>query len=83
VAVLAFANLTGDPANDIWSDGIAEEIITTLVALQRNQGPARTSSFAYRGRNLDPARSAANIGVSTIPRAASGWAAIACASPRS
>jgi TolB-like protein/Tfp pilus assembly protein PilF len=66
VAVLAFANLTGDPANDYLSDGIAEEIITTLSRASNLKVPARTSSFAYRGRNLDARTIARELGVSTI-----------------
>jgi TolB-like protein len=53
VAVLAFANLTGDPANDFISDGIAEELITTLHRSSTLRIPARTSSFAYKGRDVD------------------------------
>jgi TolB-like protein len=53
VAVLAFANLTGDPANDFISDGIAEELITTLYRSSTLRIPARTSSFAYKGREVD------------------------------
>jgi TolB-like protein/Tfp pilus assembly protein PilF len=66
VAVLAFANLTGDPANDYLSDGIAEEIITTLSRASNLKVPARTSSFAYRGRNLDARTIGRELGVSTI-----------------
>jgi len=66
VAVLAFANLTGDPANDYLSDGIAEEIITTLSRSSNLKVPARTSSFAYRGRNVDARTIGRDLGVSTI-----------------
>lgn len=53
VAVMAFANLTGDSANDFISDGIAEELITTLHRSSKLRIPARTSSFAYKNRELD------------------------------
>jgi TolB-like protein/Tfp pilus assembly protein PilF len=66
VAVLAFANLTGDPANDYLSDGIAEEIITTLSRASDLKVPARTSSFAYRGRNVDARTIGRELGVGAI-----------------
>lgn len=53
LAVLPFANLSGDPAQDYFADGMTEEIIT---ALSRGSGLfviARNSSFAYRGRAKD------------------------------
>jgi TolB-like protein/Flp pilus assembly protein TadD len=53
VAVLPFANLSGDPAQDYFAAGMAEEIIT---ALSRSSGLfviARNSSFAYAGKPVD------------------------------
>lgn len=66
VAVLAFANLTGDPDKDYLSDGIAEEIITTLSRCRDLKVPARTSSFAYKNRNLDARTIARELGVSKL-----------------
>lgn len=66
VAVLAFANLTGDPANDYLSVGIAEEIITTLSGFGGLKVPARTSSFAYRGRDVDIRTIARELGVASM-----------------
>ncbi len=53
VAVLAFDNLSDDPANGYLADGLAEELITTLSQIPQLRVSARTSSFAYRGRHLD------------------------------
>lgn len=49
IAVLPFANLSGDPGNDYFSDGLAEELLNVLAQLPELSVAARTSSFAYRG----------------------------------
>jgi TolB-like protein len=53
VAVLPFDNLSDDPANGYLADGLADELIMMLSRLPGAQVPARTSSFAYRGRRAD------------------------------
>ncbi len=53
VAVLPFVNLTGDPGNDYFCSGIAEEIIHRLTGIAGLKIPARTSSFAYKDRDAD------------------------------
>jgi TolB-like protein len=53
VAVLPFSNLTGEPAKEYISDGMAEELIHSLAHVPGLKVPARTSSFAYKGRNTD------------------------------
>jgi TolB-like protein/Tfp pilus assembly protein PilF len=50
VAVLAFDNLSGDPEQDYFSDGIAEDIITDLSKISGLFVIARNSAFVYRGR---------------------------------
>jgi len=55
VAVLAFTNMSGDPSQDYFSDGISEEIITRLSRVNGLQVAARMSSFSFKG-------SAATIG---------------------
>jgi TolB-like protein len=66
VAVLPFANLTGDPSKDYLGDGIAEELIHTLTRIPGFKIPARTSSFAYRGRDVDVRRIACDLGVGAV-----------------
>jgi TolB-like protein len=66
VAVIPFANLTGDPSKDYFSDGMAEELINLLAQVPGLKVPARTSSFAYKGRNTDIRRIARDLGVATI-----------------
>jgi adenylate cyclase len=66
IAVVPFANLTGDAAKDYFSDGMAEELINSLAQVPALKVPARTSSFAYKGRNVDIRRIAQDLGVGTI-----------------
>jgi len=53
IAVMPFANLSGDPANDYFSDGMAEELMNLLAQVPGLQVAARTSSFAYKGQSVD------------------------------
>lgn len=53
VAVLPFVNMSSDPENEYFSDGIAEEILNALVKVEGLQVTARTSSFSFKGKNLD------------------------------
>jgi TolB-like protein len=53
IAVLPFLNLSGDPTQDYFSDGITEDIITALSRLRWFLVIARHSSFVYKDRNVD------------------------------
>lgn len=53
VAVLPFVNLSPDPENEFFSDGITEEILNALYDVPGVRVPARTSSFAFKGRQID------------------------------
>ncbi len=53
IAVLPFANMSGDPDQDYFADGIAEDIITALSRARWLFVIARNSSFSYKGRNVD------------------------------
>jgi TolB-like protein len=66
VAVLPFANLTGDTTKDYLGDGMAEELISTLIRIPGLKVPARTSTFAYKGRNTDIRQIARDLGVGSI-----------------
>jgi TolB-like protein len=50
VAVLAFTNLSGDPAQEYLSDGLSEELIESLSRIRQVQVTARTSSFYFKGK---------------------------------
>jgi TolB-like protein len=66
IAVLPFVNLTGDAAKDYLSDGMAEAMISALGQVPGLKVPARTSSFAYKGRNADARTVAQDLGVGTL-----------------
>ena len=66
IAVLPFANLTGDPGKEYFSDGMAEELIHTLARLPGLRVPSRTSSFAYKGKDIDLRRIARDLQVGAV-----------------
>jgi|GEM_PF-2913284 len=66
VAVLPFVNLSDDPEMDYLGDGIAEEIICSLARTRSLRVPARTSTFAYKGRNRDIRGIARELGVGFV-----------------
>jgi TolB-like protein/predicted Zn-dependent protease len=53
IAVLPFVNMSGDPDNEYFSDGLSEELLNTLVRLGGLKVTGRTSSFAFKGQNQD------------------------------
>ncbi len=53
IAVLAFDNLSGDPDQDYFADGIAEDLITALSHIRWMFVTARNSTFAYKGQSPD------------------------------
>ncbi len=66
IAVLPFVNMSGDKENEYFSDGLAEEIINALAKMQGLKVIARTSAFAFRGKEQDIRTIAETLGVSTI-----------------
>ncbi len=66
IAVLPFANMSRDPDDDFFSDGLAEEIINLLAHVAGLKVTARTSSFAFRGKEQDIRRIAEALGVANI-----------------
>jgi len=53
IAVLPFANMSGDAANEYFSDGISEEILNQLAKQRELRVAARTSSFSFKGQNTE------------------------------
>jgi TolB-like protein len=53
IGVLPFLNMSNDPDQEYFSDGIAEELLNALAKLKNLQVAARTSSFAFKGQNQD------------------------------
>ena len=66
IAVLPFANLSGDKEQEYFSDGLSEEIINLLAQIPELKVTARTSAFAFRGKEQDIRAIAASLGVSTV-----------------
>ena len=63
IAVLAFANMSGDPGQDYFSDGITEDIITGLSRFSELFVIARNSSFQYKGKSPDIRQVGRELGV--------------------
>ena len=53
IAVLPFTNMSADPENEYFSDGITEEILNALVKVEELKVTARTSSFVFKGKEID------------------------------
>src|SRR5512139_1421383 len=66
LAVLPFANLSADKENEYFSDGLAEDIIDALTQVPGLRVMARTSAFAFRGRDADVRQIGARLGVEHI-----------------
>ncbi len=66
VAVLAFANLSDDKANEYFSDGISEELLNVLAKIPGLKVTARTSSFHFKGMNTAIPEIAAQLGVAYV-----------------
>jgi adenylate cyclase len=66
IAVLPFLNMSSDPENEYLSDGLTEDLIMAFSQLKGLRVPARTSSFAFKGRNEDIRRIGQQLNVNTI-----------------
>ena len=64
--MLPFANMSDDKEQDYFSDGLAEEIINLLAQISGLKVIARTSAFAFRGKEQDIRGIAEALGVSTV-----------------
>ena len=66
IAVLPFVNMSADPENEYFSDGISEEILNSLTHVEGIRVTARTSSFSFKGKNEDVRDIGNKLGVSNI-----------------
>ncbi len=66
IAVLPFVNMSGDPENEYFSDGLSEELINALVMVDGLKVSARTSAFAFRGQERDVREIGAELGVEHV-----------------
>src|SRR4029077_5434546 len=63
IAVLPFANMSGDPEQEYFADGITEDITTALSRISSLFVIARNSSFAYKGKAIDIRQIGRELGV--------------------
>src|SRR6476619_7507205 len=66
VAVLPFVNMSGDPEQEYFSDGITEDIITDLSKVSGLFVVARNTAFTYKGKHVDVQEAAKRLGVNFI-----------------
>ncbi len=66
IAVLPFANLSGDPAQEYFSDGLAQELLDRLGRVPGLAVIGRSSSFSFKGKALDARTIAGRLGATTI-----------------
>jgi serine/threonine protein kinase len=66
IAILPFANLSADPENEYFADGITEEILTALTHLSELKVAGRTSSFSFKGQKVALPEIAERLKVRTI-----------------
>lgn len=66
LAVLPFVNMSADPENEYFSDGITEELLNALTRVKGLQVTSRTSSFAFKGKNDDIREIAMQLNVDKV-----------------
>jgi non-specific serine/threonine protein kinase len=66
IAILPFTNMSGDPENEYFGDGITEELINAMVQVPDLNVTARTSVFALKGKNLGVQEIGRMLGVETL-----------------
>jgi adenylate cyclase len=66
VCVLPFANMSGDPEQEYFSDGVSEDIITDLSKVSALSVVSRNSAFQFKGRHVDLRQVARQLGVSHV-----------------
>lgn len=66
IAVLPFVNMSPDPENEYFGDGLAEELISALTKLKGLRVVARTSAFSFRGREADVREIGRRLNVSSV-----------------
>ncbi len=66
IAVLPFVNMSNDPEQDYFSDGITEEILNSLAHVNGLRVAGRTSSFYFKGKNFDLRKIGQKLNVQTV-----------------
>jgi len=66
VVVLPFVNMSADPENEYFADGITEEIINALAQIRELHVVARSSAFSFKGKHIDPRVVGEQLNVRTV-----------------
>lgn len=66
IAVMPFVNMSTDPENEYFSDGITEEILNALVKVEGLKVTSRISSFAFKGKNMDVREIGKQLNVTSV-----------------
>ena len=66
IAVLPFANMSADPENEYFCDGLAEELLNALAKIDELRVAARTSAFSFKGKNANVSEIASALNVGTV-----------------
>ncbi|MBV8496416.1 MAG: TIR domain-containing protein [Gammaproteobacteria bacterium] len=66
IAVLPFVNMSGDRAQEYFSDGLTEELLNSLAAIEQLQVAARTSAFSFKGKHADIGTIARRLNVGAV-----------------
>jgi len=66
IAVLPFVNLSGDKEQEYFSDGLTEELLNSLARIKELQVAARTSSFYFRGKDVELSMVARRLNVASV-----------------
>ncbi len=66
IAVLPFANMSGDPEQEFFSDGISEELLNVLAKVKGLRVTSRTSAFAFKGKDISIPEIAEKLGVDHV-----------------
>jgi adenylate cyclase len=66
IAVLPFVNMSGDASHEYFSDGLTEELLNSLSRINELQVAARTSSFFFKGKNVELSTVVHKLNVATV-----------------
>src|SRR5688572_14426125 len=66
IAVLPFSNVSADPENEYFCDGLAEELLSSLARIEDLKVASRTSAFSFKGKNAKLGEIAAALNVETV-----------------
>src|SRR5713101_8231463 len=66
IAVLPFANMSTDPENEYFCDGLAEELLNALAKIENLKVAARTSAFSFKGKSASISEIGNTLGVKTV-----------------